>query len=67
MRYGLRIPSYALGPETATLQEMGAYLRKAEDLGFEAAFSIDHLLLTPPAPTPALGWNPCRCSRRCRV
>lgn len=49
MRYGLRIPSYALGPETATLQEMGAYLRKAEDLGFEAAFSIDHLLLTPPA------------------
>ena len=49
MRYGLRIPSYALGPKTATLQEMGAYLRKAEDLGFEAAFSIDHLLLTPPA------------------
>lgn len=49
MRYGLRLPSYALGPKTATLQEMGAYLRRAEDLGFEAAFSIDHLLLTPPA------------------
>tara|TARA_A100001037_G_scaffold57695_1_gene49851 strand:+ start:15543 stop:15860 length:318 start_codon:yes stop_codon:yes gene_type:complete len=49
MKYGLRIPSFALGPETASLQQMGAYLRRAEDLGFEAAFSIDHLLLTPPA------------------
>jgi alkanesulfonate monooxygenase len=28
---------------------MGRYLRRAEDLGFEAALSIDHLLLTPPA------------------
>jgi alkanesulfonate monooxygenase len=28
---------------------MGAYLRRAEDLGFECAMTIDHLLLTPPA------------------
>ncbi len=49
MKYGLRIPSFALGPKTATLAEMGAYLRRAEDLGFDAAVSIDHLLLTPPA------------------
>jgi probable F420-dependent oxidoreductase len=49
MRYGLRIPSFALGPETASLADMGAYLRRAEDLGVEAAFTIDHLLLTPPA------------------
>jgi alkanesulfonate monooxygenase len=28
---------------------MGAYLRRAEDLGFDVAVSIDHLLLTPPA------------------
>lgn len=28
---------------------MGGYLRRAEDLGFTSAFSIDHLLLTPPA------------------
>ena len=49
MKYGLRIPSFALGPRTASLQEMGRYLRRAEDLGFEAAVSIDHLLLTPPA------------------
>ena len=28
---------------------MGAYLRRAEDLGFDSAVSIDHLLLTPPA------------------
>ncbi|MBI4637847.1 MAG: TIGR03619 family F420-dependent LLM class oxidoreductase [Candidatus Rokubacteria bacterium] len=49
MRYGLRIPSFALGPRTATLDVMGRYLRRAEDLGFDCAVSIDHLLLTPPA------------------
>ena len=49
MQYGLRIPSFALGPRTATLEEMGRYLRRAEDLGFDSAVSIDHLLLTPPA------------------
>jgi alkanesulfonate monooxygenase len=49
MKYGLRIPSFALGPRTATLEEMGRYLRRAEDLGFDSAVSIDHLLLTPPA------------------
>jgi alkanesulfonate monooxygenase len=49
MRYGLRIPSFALGPRTASLEAMGRYLRRAEDLGFDCAVSIDHLLLTPPA------------------
>jgi alkanesulfonate monooxygenase len=48
-RFGLRLPSFALGPKTASLAEMGAYLRRAEDLGFDCAVSIDHLLLTPPA------------------
>src|SRR2546430_2352385 len=42
-------PSFALGPRTATLEEMGRYLRRAEDLGFDCAVSIDHLLRTPPA------------------
>ena len=51
MRFGLRLPSFALGPKTASLQEMGAYLRRAEDLGFECAVAIDHLLLTAPAYT----------------
>ena len=49
MRYGLRLPSFALGPRTASLADMGRYLRRAEDLGFESAVTIDHLLLTPPA------------------
>ncbi len=49
MKFGLRLPSFALGPKTATLEQMGAYLRRAEDLGFDCAVSIDHLLLTPPA------------------
>ncbi|NJD27756.1 MAG: TIGR03619 family F420-dependent LLM class oxidoreductase [Chloroflexi bacterium] len=49
MKVGLRLPSFALGVETATLDEMGAYLRRAEDLGFETAMLIDHLLVAPPA------------------
>jgi probable F420-dependent oxidoreductase len=49
MKFGLRLPSFALGPETASLQEMGAYLRRAEDLGFNSAMLIDHLLIAPPA------------------
>ena len=49
MQFGLRLPSFALGPDTAGLQEMGAYLRHAEDLGFDSAMLIDHLLIAPPA------------------
>src|SRR4029079_6957451 len=49
MRSGLRLPSFALGDRTASLQEMGAYLRRAEDLGFESEMLIDQLLVAPPA------------------
>jgi probable F420-dependent oxidoreductase len=49
MRFGLRLPSFALGVDPPSLAEMGAYLRDAEDLGFESALLIDHLLVTPPA------------------
>ncbi|HEV2300134.1 MAG TPA: TIGR03619 family F420-dependent LLM class oxidoreductase [Stellaceae bacterium] len=49
MKFGLRIPSFASGPGTASLAEMGRYLRHAEDLGFESALTIDHLLLARPA------------------
>jgi probable F420-dependent oxidoreductase len=50
-RFGLRLPSFARGTGTATLADMGRYLRRAEALGFEAAVTIDHLLTTPPAYT----------------
>jgi len=49
MHYGLRLPSFALGEQTASLAEMGAYLRHAEDLGFDTAMLIDHLLVAGPA------------------
>ena len=49
MHFGLRLPSFALGEQTASLAEMGAYLRHAEDLGFDSAMLIDHLLVAPPA------------------
>ncbi len=51
MRFGLRLPTFALGARTASLGEMGHYLRRAEALGFDAAVTIDHLLTTPPAYT----------------
>ena len=49
MRFGLRLPSFALGVEPTSLADMGDYLRRAEDLGFESALLIDHLLVAPPA------------------
>jgi probable F420-dependent oxidoreductase len=49
MRFGLRLPSFALGVEATSLADIGAYLRRAEDLGFESALLIDHLLVAPPA------------------
>ncbi len=49
MQFGLRLPSFALGEQTASLAEMGAYLRRAEDLGFDTAMLIDHLLIAAPA------------------
>jgi probable F420-dependent oxidoreductase len=51
MKFGLRLPTFALGAQTASLETMGRYLRRAEALGFEAAVTIDHLLTTPPAYT----------------
>jgi probable F420-dependent oxidoreductase len=49
VHFGLRLPSFALGDQTASLTAMGIYLRRAEDLGFESAMLIDHLLVAPPA------------------
>lgn len=49
MRFGLRLPSFALAEGGPSLDRMGAYLRHAEDLGFETALLIDHLLVAPPA------------------
>src|SRR5262249_21277279 len=49
MKFGLRLPSFALGPRTAPLAEMGAYLRRAEDLGFDPAVSRAPPRLPPPA------------------
>ena len=49
MQLGLRLPSFALGDRTASLADMGTYLRRAEDLGFDSAMLIDHLLVAGPA------------------
>jgi len=63
MKFGLRLPSFALGPKTASLHEMGAYLRRAEDLGFDCAVSID-TCCSRRRRTPARGSSPWRCWRR---
>ncbi len=49
MKFGLRLPSFALPDGGPSLADMGSYLRHAEDLGFETAMLIDHLLVAPPA------------------
>jgi len=49
LKFGLRLPTFALGKETADLDQMAEYLRQAEKMGFAHAFVIDHLLTTPPA------------------
>lgn len=49
MKFGLRLPSFALPDGGPSLAAMGTYLRHAEDLGFETAMLIDHLLVAPPA------------------
>jgi hypothetical protein len=41
MRFGLRLPSFALGARTTSLAAMGSYLARAEALGFEAAVTLD--------------------------
>ena len=52
MKFGIRpptfAPKYANRSEPVTLDEMGAYLRRAEDLNIEGAFLIDHFLFAGP-------------------
>lgn len=47
MRFGLRLPTFAGSPPTS-LHTMGAYIRRAEQLGFQAAVTVDRLLTTTP-------------------
>ncbi|MEO5918870.1 MAG: TIGR03619 family F420-dependent LLM class oxidoreductase [Candidatus Limnocylindrales bacterium] len=49
MKFGLRLPSFAVADGGPSLAAMGTYLRRAEDLRFETAMLIDHLLVAPPA------------------
>ncbi len=49
LQFGLRLPTFALGEETPSLDQMAEYLVQAEKGGFSHAFVIDHLLTTPPA------------------
>ncbi len=47
--FGLRLPTFVLGDETDGLDTIVNYLERAEQLGFESAFTIDHFVITPPA------------------
>ncbi|MBI4464109.1 MAG: TIGR03619 family F420-dependent LLM class oxidoreductase [Acidobacteria bacterium] len=48
-RFGLRLPTFVLGEKTDGLETIVGYVQRAEQLGFESAFTIDHLVITPPA------------------
>ncbi len=49
LSFGLRLPTFVRGAETDSLETIANYLARAEDLGFESAFTIDHFIVTPPA------------------
>lgn len=48
MRFGLRLPSYAW-PDASydSVRALGAYARRAEQVGFDSLWVIEHLLVSP--------------------
>lgn len=49
--FGLRLPTFVLGDRTDNLETIVDYVERAEALGFDSAFTIDHFIITPPAYT----------------
>lgn len=49
--FGLRLPTFVLGDRTDGLDTIVDYVERAEELGFDSAFTIDHFIITPPAYT----------------
>jgi probable F420-dependent oxidoreductase len=49
LKFGLRLPTFALGPKTDGIDKIIPYVQEAEKLGFESFFVIDHTLPTIPA------------------
>lgn len=49
MKLGLRLPTYARPGEFSSYETLKNYVAKAEDLGVEGFFVIDHLLTSRPA------------------
>ncbi|MBA3450533.1 MAG: LLM class flavin-dependent oxidoreductase [Chloroflexia bacterium] len=48
MKFGLRLPSYAWPDATyEQVGRLGAYARRAEDVGFDSLWVIEHLLASP--------------------
>jgi len=51
MKLGLRLPTFSLGGDFSSFETLKNYVQQAEELGVEGFFTIDHLLITPPAYT----------------
>jgi len=49
MKFGLRLPTYALPGEFSSSQVLQEYVKTAESLGIEGFFVIDHILTSRPA------------------
>src|SRR3712207_3282901 len=48
MNFGLRLPSYAWPDATyEQVRRLGAYARRADELGFDSLWVIEHLLVAP--------------------
>ncbi len=49
LSFGLRLPTFVRGEKTDNLETIVRYVQRAEELGFESGFTIDHFVITPPA------------------
>lgn len=49
MKFGLRLPTYIFEQGTATLDDLVGYAERAEQLGFDSLWVVDHYLVAAPS------------------
>jgi len=49
MKLGIRLPTYAIGDEYLSPENLRDYIETAEDMGVNGFFLLDHMLISPPA------------------
>jgi alkanesulfonate monooxygenase SsuD/methylene tetrahydromethanopterin reductase-like flavin-dependent oxidoreductase (luciferase family) len=49
MKFGLRLPTYLFPDGAATLERLNAFARRADELGFDSLWVVDHYLIARPS------------------